>query len=113
MSDLFTSAQKAAPTRSCPDCGSAISGHPNKKFCGQKCKDHYHNIRNPRGMFAHLKPMEDSPDLLEMIRRWEDRQGVESSEGIWDEEAGRYISEDEAFYYATTHPFSGEGLGQE
>lgn len=33
----------------CPHCGSKIIGHPNKKFCGQKCKDRFHNQHNPRG----------------------------------------------------------------
>jgi len=38
----------------CPNCGDPVIGHPNKKFCNQRCKDRYHNIRNPRGRFAHL-----------------------------------------------------------
>lgn len=36
----------------CPHCGSPINGHKNKKFCGSKCKDRYHNKHNPRGYFA-------------------------------------------------------------
>lgn len=36
-------------SRSCPQCDKRIKGHPNKKFCGPKCKDRYHNTRNPRG----------------------------------------------------------------
>lgn len=38
----------------CPHCGSAIKGHPNKKFCGPRCKDKFHNETNPRGYFRHL-----------------------------------------------------------
>lgn len=102
--DLFKSAPKAPAARSCPSCGDPVSGHPNKKFCGAKCKDRHHNLLNPRGKFAHLKGAAD-PDMLEMIRRWEDRQGVEivkSEEELNDE-----------FYYATTHPFDSEALGQD
>lgn len=40
--------------RKCPNCSRQIQGHPNKKFCGQRCKDRYHNVTNPRGRFAHL-----------------------------------------------------------
>jgi transposase-like protein len=36
-------------TKKCPNCGRNVIGHKNKKFCGQRCKDHYHNITNPRG----------------------------------------------------------------
>jgi predicted nucleic acid-binding Zn ribbon protein len=36
-------------TRDCPHCGKPITGHPNKKFCGPRCKDKHHNARNPRG----------------------------------------------------------------
>lgn len=36
----------------CPHCGSTVKGHPNKKFCGAKCKDRYHNTVNPRGYGA-------------------------------------------------------------
>lgn len=35
--------------KKCPHCSRNIVGHPNKKFCGQKCKDRYHNTVNPRG----------------------------------------------------------------
>lgn len=40
--------------RKCPNCGRPVVGHPNKKFCNSKCKDRYHNVRNPRGVYAHL-----------------------------------------------------------
>ena len=33
----------------CPNCYKNVKGHPNKKFCCQKCKDRYHNKHNPRG----------------------------------------------------------------
>ena len=36
----------------CPYCQRTVKGHPNKKFCGQKCKDRYHNTVNPRGYGA-------------------------------------------------------------
>lgn len=36
-------------------CGSSINHkHPNAKFINKKHKDRYHNLHNPRGMFAHL-----------------------------------------------------------
>lgn len=38
----------------CPNCGNRVIGHPNKKFCGSRCKDRFHNVHNPRGYFAHL-----------------------------------------------------------
>lgn len=44
---------KATAKRTCPHCGSKIKGHPNKKFCGPKCKDRWHNEHNPRGFFAY------------------------------------------------------------
>jgi ribosomal protein S27AE len=46
--------------RRCPNCGKVVIGHPNKKFCKQKCRDRYHNDRNPRGFFSHLN--QNSPD---------------------------------------------------
>jgi len=27
-----------------------------RKFCSNKCKDQYHNLHNPRGVFAYLNP---------------------------------------------------------
>lgn len=38
--------------RTCPTCGNRITGHPNKRFCGKRCKDRYHNEHNPRGYGA-------------------------------------------------------------
>lgn len=39
------------------DCNQTMpNAHPNKKFCCKKHKDRYHNIRNPRGRYAHLHP---------------------------------------------------------
>lgn len=38
--------------RKCPNCGNRVHGHPNKRFCGQRCKDKYHNRTNPRGYYA-------------------------------------------------------------
>lgn len=34
--------------RECPCCGAAIVGHPNKRFCNQKCKDRHHNSQPDR-----------------------------------------------------------------
>ena len=42
--------------RRCPWCGNIVKGHSNKRFCGDKCKDRYHNRSNPRGIYAHLHP---------------------------------------------------------
>jgi hypothetical protein len=39
-------------SRTCPHCGALIKGHPNKVFCHSRCKDRYHNKRNPRGFQA-------------------------------------------------------------
>jgi len=36
----------------CPHCGNRVNGHPNKKFCSQKCKDRFYNKMNPRGYGA-------------------------------------------------------------
>ena len=27
----------------CPHCNRLVVGHQNKKFCGAKCKDRFHN----------------------------------------------------------------------
>lgn len=40
--------------RDCPCCGEAFTGHPNKRFCGQVCKDRWHNATNPRGKQAGM-----------------------------------------------------------
>ena len=49
-------------TRKCPQCGGKVKGHPNKKFCGSRCKDKFHNRTNPRGM--GLRAMEN-PRVIE------------------------------------------------
>lgn len=35
----------------CEYCGSKKA---RIRFCSNKCKDKYHNTRNPRGFFRHL-----------------------------------------------------------
>ena len=35
----------------CAQCGKT---HNRKRFCCIKCKDHFHNLHNPRGIYAHL-----------------------------------------------------------
>jgi hypothetical protein len=42
-------------SKKCPNCSRTVNGHKNKKFCGQQCKDRYHNITNPRGYYAPEK----------------------------------------------------------
>jgi hypothetical protein len=38
----------------CLLCGGKLKGK-RKKFCCNKHKDRWHNIHNPRGIFAHLR----------------------------------------------------------
>lgn len=61
--------------RYCPNCLRKITGHKNKKFCNSRCKDRYHNLKNPRGIFAHLKdqPIDyenDHPFSSEALGQW-------------------------------------------
>lgn len=35
----------------CDQCGKPLTPR-RKRFCCNKCKDHYHNIHNPRGYYA-------------------------------------------------------------
>lgn len=65
-------------TRRCPRCRNIVLGHPNKKFCGTKCKDRYHNDNNPRGKFAHLHP--DS----EYMKQKEKEFALDAMEAGWD-----------------------------
>ena len=71
-------------------CGKKLKP-PKRKFCCNKHKDRYHNINNPRGFFAHLATVKDVSDLSR------------------DEQ----FEDLEDYYYDTTHPFSGEALGQD
>jgi hypothetical protein len=57
-----------------------------RKFCCNKHKDRFHNLRNPRGRFAHLKENKDRDQEFEGFQE---------------------------HYYSITHPFSGEALGQD
>jgi len=34
------------------DCAQCGKQHNRKRFCSNACKDRYHNIHNPRGLFA-------------------------------------------------------------
>lgn len=35
--------------KKCPNCHTSFMGHPNARFCKQRCKDAFHNRENPRG----------------------------------------------------------------
>lgn len=39
----MTQYPKATEEANCLECGKAIYGRPDKKFCSQECKNHYHN----------------------------------------------------------------------
>lgn len=42
-------------SRRCKNCDRSIAKkHANAKFCGNRCKDDYHNRTNPRGYGAQL-----------------------------------------------------------
>lgn len=71
-----------------PGCG-VILKPPKRKFCCNKHKDRYHNINNPRGIYAHLRVPDaiDHPDA--------------AAEDLED------------YYYATSHPFDSDALGQD
>jgi hypothetical protein len=76
-----------------PRCSNQIKP-PKRKFCSNRCKDRYHNIMNPRGIYAHLNPLRSTnpkfanhPDVM--------------ADDLDD------------YYYRTTHPFDPEALGQE
>ena len=43
-------------TKRCPCCDKKFTGHPNKRFCKQKCKDQYHNARKPAFPWAEVHP---------------------------------------------------------
>ncbi len=58
-------------SKKCPTCGSAVIGHPNKKFCCQRCKDKFHNWENPRGKFSHLASREAYDDIDEGPEGWD------------------------------------------
>lgn len=48
----YNALQPAKPKRICKQCGDDITGkHANAKFCGQKCKDKWHNSfhKQPNG----------------------------------------------------------------
>lgn len=80
------------------DCNKPVTGR--QKFCCAKHRYRYHNIHNPRGKYAHLKnvPFEKKNHLPRGERTRED---------------DLLKLDDDEYYYATTHPFSGEGLGQD
>ena len=63
--------------RTCKQCGKSIEHkHPNAKFCGQKCKDRFHNIHNPCGLYARIacevEADQPHPYSSEALGQWED-----------------------------------------
>jgi hypothetical protein len=40
--------------KTCDFCGNQIKKN-RKRFCGNKCKDRWHNNMNPRGFFAGVR----------------------------------------------------------
>jgi hypothetical protein len=80
------------------ECNKSVTGR--KIFCCAAHRYRYHNIHNPRGRFAYLKnvPFEGKSHLPVEERSSED---------------DLLELDDFEYYCATTHPFSGEGLGQD
>jgi hypothetical protein len=72
----------------CLLCGGKIRP-PKKKFCCNKHKDRWHNIHNPRGIYAHLKW-----DNTDEVISHQDAQSIDLDE----------------YYDSITHPFSGEAV---
>jgi hypothetical protein len=72
-----------------PGCGVKLKP-PKRKFCCNKHKDRYHNLTNPRGIYAHLAV----PDVNDMSK---------------DEQA----QDLDDYYYATSHPGDPDSLGQD
>ena len=48
--------------KKCRNCLKTVHGHPNKKFCNARCKDHYHNRTNPRGYGRRRDLRDAGPD---------------------------------------------------
>ncbi len=53
----------------CEQCGRK---HNRKRFCSNKCKDRYHNLHNPRGIYAHLADMPEDMMRSRNEIEWED-----------------------------------------
>lgn len=61
--------------KKCDQCGKL---HNRRRFCCNKCKDLFHNLHNPRGMYAHLKGHK-------IVKTSEDyNDGYEGMEMGWD-----------------------------
>lgn len=61
--------------RQCPCCKKVISGHPNKKFCNNKCKDRHHNQQPHRIERSRMIEGTKSP-MLAMIERAQSRHSI-------------------------------------
>jgi len=64
-------------TRRCPTCDSPIFGHPNKRFCGSKCKDRYHNQADP----SRLARVGIYPAERHEEHQWDDEAGWDGHKG--------------------------------
>lgn len=65
----------------CENCGKA---HNRKRFCSNKCKDRYHNKRNPRGIAACAVTTNDGHEASDI----EEMAGAGYAAG-WDEDGWR------------------------
>lgn len=70
--------------------------HDRKKFCSNRCKDKYHNRKNPRGKFAYLGV-------------WHSIKKAQQEERLQEFIANNphYIRDEEDL-----HPHSSDALGQ-
>ena len=63
----------------CATCGKL---HNRKKFCSNKCKDRFHNVHNPRGIFAFLK---DTDHSSSSVLYADDDDLIDREGGGWDD----------------------------
>lgn len=66
--------RKSAP-RACPNCGAKVEGHPNKKYCSDKCRVAFWDTVDPKRV-AFLKGRRSAPrsrvrssNLSDMLER--------------------------------------------